>query len=58
MKFFLHGHSFFHLDNSVLDPVEMETISNPIQIQKITNRPIWPVGLQNPDPVHHCSGVQ
>jgi len=26
---FLHGHSFFHLDNPVPDPVETQTISNP-----------------------------
>jgi len=32
---FLYGHRLFHLDNP--DPVETETISNPIQIQKIPN---------------------
>jgi len=45
----MHGHISFHLDNP--DPVERETISNPIQIQEIqiSDR----VGPQNPDPVHH-----
>ena len=48
---FFYGHNLFHLDNPVSDPVEKETISNPIQIQKF---PIsWRIGLQNPDPVHH-----
>jgi len=28
---------FFHLDNPVPDPVEVKTISNSIQIQKILN---------------------
>jgi len=32
---FLHGHRLFHLDNP--DPFETETISNPIQTQKIPN---------------------
>jgi len=40
---FLHGHILFHLDN--LDPVEKETKTNPIQIQKIQIS--GKIGLQN-----------
>jgi len=47
---FLHGHFFFHFDNP--NPVERETISNPIQIRKNPNiRLDW---TPNPDLVHQC----
>ena len=42
ISIFLHGHSFFHLDNPVLDPVAMQTISNP------NPKNYWyPVGLNS-----------
>ena len=51
---FMHGHSFFHLDNPVPNPVETETISNSIQIQKINKiRPDWTLKSGSFTPLPH-----
>jgi len=50
----MHGHSFFHLDNPVPNPVETETISNSIQIQKINKiRPDWTLKSGSFTPLPH-----
>jgi len=51
VSFFCMVAVYFIWNDPNPDPVESETVSKPIQIQKILISGL--IGLQNPDPAHH-----